>query len=158
MKIVVSASHSGTVTISRNTGGTTIATLESGVLSCRRLFYNALADASGGSDRDYYEKVFVKNTNGTFAVLSAYIIENTDPSTLVTFDIEDAKNDTNSVANRLDTAPTGMLGSFDNANKAVPGTDLGPSDAIGVWLKLTLVAGQSPNKSTWGVKLSGGIT
>lgn len=158
LKIVIDSSHAGTVTVSRNTGGATIATLETGILSARRLFYDAAADVGGGADRIYYEKIFIKNTNGVSAVSSASVQENSDPSTYVTFDLEGSKDGTNSVVDRLDTAPTGMLGTFTNSNKSIPGGSLGPGQAIGTWLALNLLAGTSPAKNTWGVRLSGTTT
>ena len=62
------------------------------------------------------------------------------------------------MANRLNTAPTGMLGSFDNSDKNVPGGNLGPGEAIGIFLKLTLAAGTSPSKNVWSPKLLGTTT
>jgi len=46
-------------------------------------------------------------------------------------------------------------GVFNAASKNVPGTDLAPSGSIGVWMKLTLPAGTSPNKSTCTVTIAG---
>lgn len=158
-KIVVSAAHAGTVTVTRDNGPTytVIAALESGVLTIRRLFYDSAADASGGSTRNFYEKIFIKNTNSVTALTNAVIKEQSDPTGNITFDLEDAKNDNNSVANRL-TAPTGMLSAFDNTDKSVPTGFLGPGDAIGVWLKLTLVAGAAAAKSTWTLRTTGTTT
>ena len=159
LKVVINAAHSGTVTITRDNSPTftEIATMETGILTLRRLFYNATADASGGSTKYFYEKVFIKNTNGSSALLSATVAQNSDPSCYVEFDLEDAKDDTNSAANRV-TAPTGMLGSFDDTTKNVPGTDLGAGETIGAWLKMTLAAGTSPGKSTYQFRVSGSTT
>lgn len=159
-KIVVSASHTGTITVTRDNTPTftEIATLESGILSVRRLFYNASADASGGSERSFYEKVFIKNTNGTTALTGVTIQENADPGANITFDLEDAVDDNNSVSDRLNDAPTGMLGTFTGSDKTVPGNDLGPGEAIGVWLKLTLAAGASPAKNTYTIRANGTTT
>jgi hypothetical protein len=159
LKIVVSGAHSGTITVTRDDGPTftQIATLESGILTARRLFYASSSDVSGGSARDYYEKIFIKNTHAPLALTSAVIKELVDPTTFITFDLEDAKNDNNSVANRL-TAPTGMLGTFTNSDKNVPTGLLSPGDSIGVWLKLTLAAGTSPAKSTYTLRASGTTT
>lgn len=158
LKIVVDAVHTGTITVRDNGTDTTIADIESGVLEIRRPFYDVAADVSGGSSRDFYEKVFVKNNNGTNALLSAEVKENADPSGNITFDLEDAQDDNNSTASRLNTAPAGMNGSFDNDDKSVPGTDLAAGSAIGVWLKLTLAAGASASKSTWTMQVTGNTT
>lgn len=160
LKIVVSASHSGTITVTRDNSATftEIATLETGVLTARRMFYDAAADASGGSSRDFYEKLFIKNNNGTTTLNSVQIAEQADPSGFITFDLEDAINDTNSVSDRLNDAPTGMLGTFTGATKSVPGGVLAAGDRIGVWLKLTLAAGTAAAKSTYTLRTTGTTT
>ncbi len=158
LKVVLASAAAGTVTVRRATGDTTIATMEAGITSVRRLFYDAAADASGGSSRSFYEKVFVKNTNGSTTLTNAQVAEQADPTGNITFDLEDAVNDNNSVADRLNTAPTGMLGSFDNTTKSVPGNALAAGASIGVWLKLTLAAGTAAAKSTYTIRTTGTTT
>jgi hypothetical protein len=157
MKVVVNAAHTGTITVRKATDDVTIMTLETGILTCRRLFYSATAEASGGSSKDIYEKIFAKNTNGTSALLSAVVKEQADPGANITFDLEDAQNDTNTSTNRI-SAPSGMLGSFTGSDKNVPGTDILAAGSIGIWLKLTLAAGATPAKNTYTVRLSGSTT
>lgn len=157
LKVVINAAHTGTITVRKASDDVTIMTLETGVLTCRRLFYNAEAEASGGSSKDYYEKIFAKNVNGVNALLNAVIKEQADPGANITFDLEDAVNDTNTSTNRL-SAPSGMLGSFTGSDKNVPGTNLAAGDAIGIWLKLTLAAGATPAKNTYTVRASGSTT
>lgn len=161
LKVVVNAAHTGTITVTQDNSPTftSIGTLESGVLTLRRLFYDSAADASGGSSRDFYEKIFIKNTNGTFTLSNAQIAEQSDPSANITFDLEDAVNDNNSTASRLNTAPTGMSSSFNGTTKTVPGGgNLIAGAAIGVWLKLTLAAGASAAKSTYTLRTTGTTT
>lgn len=157
-KIVVSASHTGTITVRKATGDTTIVAIESGVLTIRRPFYGASADVAGGSSRVFYEKVFLKNTNASLALLAATLTEEADPEGQLEFAVEDAVNDSESVANRL-TAPTGITGAgFSSSAKTVPGTDLAATAAIGIWLKLTLPAGDPATKTTYTLKAAGGTT
>lgn len=155
LKIVLASVAAGTITITRTTGDTTIATMEAGFTSVRRMFYDAAADASGGSSRDFYEKVFVKNTHGTLTLTNAQIA---GPTGNITFDLEAAINTSNSVADRLNTPPTSMLGTFTSATKSVPGNQLAAGDRIGVWLKLTLAAGTAAAKSTWTMRTTGTTT
>lgn len=173
MKVVVSATHAGVITVTRDNSPTFTVIAElpgtndiaTAVLTIRRMFYGATANASGGADKDFYEKFFIKNMNAINALLGVTVIEETDgvdvggseANTGVTFDVEDAQNDTNSVANRL-SAPSGMNGTFTSSNKSIPGTDLGPGDTIGVWLKLTLADGELPNKYTYTVEVTGSTT
>lgn len=161
LKVVVNAAHTGTITVTRDNTPTftEIGTMESGVLTLRRMFYDAAADASGGSSRDFYEKLFIKNTNGTSTLSNAQIAEQADPSGLITFDLEDAVNDNNSVTNRLNNAPSGMSSSFNGTTKTVPGGgNLIAGNYIGVWLKLTLAAGTAAAKSTYTLRTTGTTT
>jgi hypothetical protein len=157
LKVVVSASHAGTITVTRDNGPTytTIGTLETGILSIRRPFYNVAADVTGGSSRNFYEKIFIKNTHGTLALLSAVIKELSDPTGNITFDLEDAVDGNNSSSDRVTAPASAMLGSFDDTNKNVPGTNLEAGTAIGVWLNLTLSAGATPQKSTYAIRVDG---
>ena len=154
-RIVVSGSHTGTITVRKASDNTTIGALETGVVVLRKPFINVSSDVSGGSSRDFYEKIFIKNNHATLSLLSAVVSENSDPTGKITFDLEDAVNDNNSVASRLNTAPTGMLGTFTSADKNVPGTDLAAGSNIGVWLKLTLAAGDSAILDTYTVRIAG---
>lgn len=160
LKVVVNAAHTGTITVTRDNTPTftEIGTMESGVLTLRRMFYDAAADASGGSSRDFYEKLFIRNNNGTTTLNAVQIAEQADPSGFITFDLEDAINDNNSVSDRLNDAPTGMLGTFTGATKSVPGGMLAAGDRIGVWLKLTLAAGTAAAKSTYTLRTTGTTT
>lgn len=158
LKVVLASAAAGTVTVRKASDNVTIATMEAGITSIRRLFYDAAADASGGSSRDFYEKVFVKNTNSTLTLTNAQIAEQADPTGNITFDLEDAVDDNNSVADRLNTAPTGMLGSFTNTTKSVPGNAIAAGSRIGVWLKLTLAAGTAAAKSTYTIRTTGTTT
>lgn len=146
LKVVISASHAGTVTLRKASDNVTIVAIETGVLTIRRPFYNAVANATGGASKDYYEKCFIKNTHGTLSLLNAAVVESSDATESVgadvTFDLESAVGGSNTSTNRL-TAPSGggMLGSFTDASKNVPGTNLAAGASIGCWLKLTLPAG-----------------
>ncbi len=158
LKIVISASHAGTVTVRKATGDTTIAAIETGVLQIRKPFYNVSSDASGGSTRIFYEKLFLKNTHATLSLLAASIVEQTDTVGKITFDLESSVNGTNSVASRLNTAPTGMLGTFTDASKNVPGTDLAAGARIGVWLKFQLLAADASINNTYTLRTAGSST
>ncbi len=157
LKIVVNAAHTGTITVTRDNSPTytSIATLETGILEVRRPFYNASADVSTGSSRSYYEKIFIKNEHATLSLISAVIKEASDPTGNITFDLESSVGGSNTSTNRRTAPSSGMLGSFDNSDKSVPGTNLAAAAAIGVWLKLTLAAGSAPAKSTYTIRVDG---
>src|SRR3972149_1961530 len=64
LKVVLSATCTGTISVRNSSGGTVWSKLESGFTQVRVPFYNAAAEPSGGSNKDYYEKVFVGRTDG----------------------------------------------------------------------------------------------
>ena len=174
LKIVVSGTHVGTITVKADVSNSTLATLAGtasapggvAVLQKRRIFYKALANASGGATKVFYEKLFIANTHVALALLDAGVRMSVDGTTnaLLDFTLEDARNDNNSVVNRL-TLPTGLLGvpTWDNAIKLVPGVDLGDrttgtGDHIGVWVRMTLPAGEAPENKTFTFEITGSTT
>lgn len=157
LKIVVSGSHTGTITVRKESDNTSIVAIESGVLTIRRPFYNVSADVSGGSSRVFYEKVFVKNNHSTLALLAATISEQSDSEGQITFALDSAVNGTTTSTNRV-TAPASGVSSFDSSAKAVPGTDLAAGAKIGVWLALTLPAGDPATKATYTLRTAGSST
>lgn len=158
LKIVLASAAAGTVTVRQSPGGTTIVAIEAGATTIRRPFYGVSADVAGGSPRTLYEKIFAKNNHATLSLLSAQISEFADPEAQLEFAVEDAVNDIESVANRQ-TAPVGItVDGFSSTAKNVPGTDLAAGSAIGVWLKLTLPAGDPATKTTYTPRISGQTT
>jgi len=123
------------------------------VTQVRRVFYNASAPTSG--TRKYYEKVFYRNNHGTLTLTSAQVIEQADPTGKVAFGLPATKNDTGGTGagNNRQVAPSGIT--FDSAAKNVPGTTLEAASAIGVWLELSLAAGDTPLDSSVTMRLTG---
>lgn len=124
-------------------------------MEVRRIFYDAAADDPLGSTRNYYEKVFIKNTHGTLTLSAAQVIESSDPSGKVTFGVAATLDDTgtNGVGNNRQVAPSGIT--FDSATKNMTGSALGAGLAQGVWLKLTLAPGDLATKTTYVPQASG---
>ena len=168
--------HAGTITVRKDSAGGDVAVAEGSgttatgttVTKVHRLFYDATANATGGADKIFYEKVFVRNNNATKALLNATITGAETSTTIINFDLEDEDNGNNTSTNRL-TAPTGsdMLGgSFtaDDAEKAVNETDgggagdLGAGSAIGVWLQLTLEDGLAAGETVYTLTTAGSTT
>lgn len=154
-KIVIDGVHEGTITIRRTTGDTLIVAIEPGVLEIRRPFINVAADVAGGSQRIRYEKVFLQNDHATLALLGATISESSDSENQFEFAIEDAVDDNGTSTNRA-TAPAGITGDgFSSNAKSIPGDDLEAGSHIGVWLKLTLPAGDPATKAVYGLQAAG---
>ena len=156
--------HIGTVTITAQNGGYTLATLESGVEQVRRPFYSPTGNAAGGSDLYFYEKVFIKNNSTGNDLLSMTIGEDSDGTEAVsadiTFAIETGLNGTGVSTNRITSPDTGVLlsGEFSDNTKSLPGNNLTIGDAIGVWLRLYVPAGTSPTNTTFSFDINGATT
>jgi hypothetical protein len=136
-----------------------------------RLFSTSAADAPTGSQRIYYEKVFVVNNN-TSTTLTGVQIEVASetpglPSgALLDLALTTALNDTGTVINRQ-TVPSAGVGSFaaQPAFVALPGAGNLPSGsapnaagAQGVWLRLTLPAGTAAYKGSADLRTQGTTT
>lgn len=124
----------------------------------RRPFYNALAEESGGSNRTYYEKIFAENTHATLALTSAQIKEAADPSTNVDFALESSLDgsDTNGAGNRQ--THTGGY-TFNSTDKNVANSQSHTAGAgQGIWLQLTLNAGEPANNTSVTMQETGSST
>lgn len=161
---VLETGHIGTITVTAQNGGYTLGTLESGVEQLRRPFYSPTGEAAGGSDIDFYEKVFIKNNSTGNDLLSMTIGENNDGteavSADVTFALETGLNGTGVSTNRITSPDTGVLlsGVFSDDTKNLPGDNLTIGDAIGVWLKLNVPAGTTPINTTFTFDINGATT
>ncbi len=149
----LSASCAGDVTVARTTGPTTIRVIPAGERGFSEVLRTLASDPS--SPLDFYAKFFWKNTNGTFSLLSAQVTESADPTGLITFGLAASVNDSGTATTRQ-TAPAGV--SFGNTAVNVPGTDLAAGSAIGVWLDLSLAAGNAPIKSSYTSGITGSTT
>jgi len=123
------------------------------ITEVRRIFYNISADVAGGAARDFYEKIFFKNTHATLSLTAATIAEQADPSGKVTFGLASTLDDTGTSTNRV-TAPASIV--FDSTTKNVANSQNHTAGAAqGVWLKLTLAAGDAAQKTSYTLRESG---
>lgn len=151
MKVVMSATATGTVTIRKSSVGATLVTMEPGITQVRRPFYNVSAPATGS--KIYMEKVFCRNNNTTTALTSATIAEQADPSTKITFAVAPTLEDTATTTNRI-TDSTALT--FDNTTKSVANSgNLTATSAQGVWLKLSLNDTDVATKTTYTLRVQG---
>jgi hypothetical protein len=136
-----------------------------------RMFSNTAADAPTGSQRIYYEKVFVVNNNIGTALTGALIeVAGETPSlpsgALLDLALTTALNDSGTAANRQ-TAPSSGVGSFTpqpgfvgvpSPGNLLPGSAPNTSGAQGVWLRLTLPAGTAAYKGWADLRTQGTTT
>lgn len=128
------------------------------IMQCRRIHFDEAANALGGADKDTYDKIFIKNTHATLALSNSVVSEIASGiSTKETFALDAAVNGStsNGAGNNRNVAPTGT---FDSAAKSVPGGNLEPGDAIGVWCKLTLNDGDAAQNSFYELQIAGTTT
>ena len=136
-----------------------------------RLFSTAAADAPTGSQRTYYEKVFVVNNNTATALTGAQIeVASETPSlpsgVLLDLALTTALNDASITVNRQ-TAPSSGVGSFvsqpgfvtvPGAGNLPPGALPYAAGAQGLWLRLTLPAGTAAYKGAADIRTQGTTT
>jgi hypothetical protein len=146
------------------------------VTEIRRPFYNAASDVSGGSTRNYYEKLFAINVNTVTALTVVTLVKQADPSAgTLNFALNNGGtgatqglNGTDVVANRQ-TAPTVVTAfssgaapqtiSTPNSNNSLPnGASPNSAGAQGVWLQLQLAAGLAPTKTSFTQRIAGQTT
>jgi len=154
LMIDFATSHAGTVGVRQGGGSfTPLAYMEAGVDTLRRPFYNVIADSDGGSQRVFYEKVFVKNNHGTLTLQDAGMSGGGPMATYTAFGIESGLNNSQSVTNRL-TAPTGVS-PYVNTAQNIYTSNLAAGSGQGVWLRLTLAAGQTPLNDIYSIQVTG---
>jgi hypothetical protein len=136
-----------------------------------RMFSSTAADGPTGTQRTYYEKVFVVNNNTGTALSGAQIeVASETPSVpsgaLLDLALTTALNDTGTIANRQ-TVPSSGIGSFSAQPVfvAVSGAGNLPSGAVpnaagaqGIWLRLTLPPGASSYKGSADIRVQGTTT
>lgn len=158
MKFELDGVTIGNVIVRKTGNAGDIAIFPAGVTTIRQPFYLASSDVSGGAPRDFHEKIFVRNDHATLDLTEARILEQADPGANITFALEstlDGSDDNG--ANGRQTEPVGYT--FDSNAKNVANSQNHTSQtAQGVWLKLTLAAGDLPQKNTYTLRETGKTT
>jgi hypothetical protein len=147
-----------------SSGGVALAGTTTQVLGITRLFVGSAADVAGGSNRSYYEKVFVNNNNQSTALTAATVEIASDSPALpsgaaLDCGVTAGLNDTATVTNRQ-TAPASVTFVTQPATVNVPSGNLpastGAANAAGacaVWLRLDLNAGTAAYEGSPGATL-----
>jgi hypothetical protein len=151
LEVAMSATAVGTVSIERSTDADVLCTLPPGVKTVIRLFYNVSADVGTGSTRNFFDKGFLFNSSTTNAALGLTVQILTQPGGSATMQVavESSVGGSGTSTNRQ-TAPSGVTGAgFGDGPTAIPGTDLEPQTAIGIWFNLTLTAGLAADRTTF---------
>lgn len=159
MKFELDGVTLGNVIVRKTGNAGDLAVFPAGVTTIRQPFMYASSDVSGGSQREFHEKVFIRNDNATLDLTEAVISEQADPGANITFALESTLDgsDDNGAGNSRLVAPGGYT--FDNNAKNVANSQNHTAQsAQGVWLKLTLAAGALPAKNTYTIREFGKTT
>lgn len=146
----LSAATTGSVTVRRSVGGATVRVIPAGERSFSMFFRKTASDPS--VQKDYYSKLFWKNTHASQAALGATIKQNADPDARITHLLAASVNDSATSTNRVTppgAADTQDPDTFDDTDKTCPGTDLAAGAQVGVWHRLRLPAGDTPHRTTY---------
>lgn len=152
LKINLSATAAGNVTIERNTNPyDDVVIVPAGKTDAAILFIDSSSEVS---QTVRYEKEFWKNENGTTTLNAAKVTLTADPSTSIKIGVETAINDIVSVTNRK-TVPSNPTFVDDGVAANVPGNALAAGAAIGVWIEMTRATDAAALKSSYTTKLEG---
>jgi len=149
---VLSSGAAGVVTVSGN-GVNKIADIPATESGFCRPFYDATASSS--ASKTLYDKVFVKNNNSATTLNNATLVEvSSGLYSKINFGLENIKQGSQTISNRL-SVPTGISGGYGAGPSGMVGDELAASDYQGVWLQLSLGAGEAAANSFYQVQVSG---
>lgn len=154
LKAEMSATAAGTVSVKGHTSATVFRTIPIGERGFQAMFQQLASSTTGATN--WYEKIFVKNTNGTLALTSATVTINADPNGLMTFWLAASLNDSATVANRT-TAPGGSAFTTGPQNVA-NSQNLSSGSAQGIWMRLALAQNNAALRSTVTMEIDGNTT
>ena len=152
LKTYLSTTAVGIVTVSGNSVNK-ITAIPVGETGFRRPFYDATSSIAGATT--FYEKVFVKNNHASSTLNNATVIEvSSGLYSQMAFALEDSKRSAQSISNRT-AIPTGVTGGFAAGPSGMVGDELVAGGYQGIWLKLSLGAGEAATNSFYEVQISG---
>jgi hypothetical protein len=121
----------------------------------RRVFYDAAANAPGGGQIDFYDKVFAHNSSDTLALLTAQVSIPLDPTNRINFALGAINGtQTNGGGNNRNVNFSGVVG-YGTSPVTVSGTDLLAGSSVEVFLRLRLPDGDVAQKNAFVLMLAG---
>ena len=144
----------GTITVRRSVAGATVGVIAIGERGFSMIFRKTVSDPS--STKNYYTKIFWKNTHGSQALTSPIIKQNADPDARIMHLPAAANDDTATSTNRVTAPAVGDTldpDTFDDTDKPI--TDLGAGVARGLWLRLQLPSADPAHRTTYTSELTG---
>jgi len=148
----------GTITYTNTTNGV-VGTMSPAILSqgsswrLYRMFQSSYSLAA--SPVTFYDKMFWKNKNTTFAAIAPVYRLTADPQAMIQQGIHTSIDDSATIANRL-TAPGGVSFVDDNVDQTGPDLAGGNTHAQGLWIQMTVPSGHAATKSTFTTQITAG--
>lgn len=128
----------------------------------RRLFWGAAADPLGGATKTRKEKFFLKNANATKDGIGAKLAESTGGAAAkIAFAVEQSLNGTDESGTETRLSWTGGGYTFDSSQKNLGASGDGNfiAGAVqGIWMELSLDAGDTPAKAFYPIELTASST
>jgi len=154
LSVELASAAIGTVTVRLSSGGATFGTIPVDGRGFMRLFRNAASEAAPVAR---YEKFFIKNTHATLDLLTATVTLDADPEGKITFTLSAAVDDSGSVANRRTVPDVSITNpdTYDTNAKGIPAGTLANGEAVGVWVKQSLDAIDTPFESYFTIAANG---
>jgi hypothetical protein len=154
LSVTLASAAIGTITVAGNTSSTTFRTIPVGEKGFRAIFQQIASSPSGTITR--YAKFAWKNTNGSLALTSAQVLENSDPSGLIDHGLEGTLSDSTTATDRT-TAPGGITFASTAANVA-NSQNLSSGAYQSVWLRIQLATNNAALKTTYTSEIDGQTT
>jgi hypothetical protein len=156
LTVALSGTAAGTITLRKTSAGATLGTIPPGELGFFAMFINSY---SSGASQVRWEKVFLKNTDPTLALVLATVTLSADSvGGLITAGVGTALNDTTTIANRK-TAPAGISFAAFGVPQGVPNSgSLTSGSAVSVWVCQALGVNQAVIDSTFAITVQGSTT
>lgn len=157
LKAELASAPAGSVTVRRNPSGATLRVIPAGERGFLMFFRKTASDPV--STKNYYAKLFVKNTHGSLALQNTTFKQNADPDARITHLPANAADDSASAADRVTAPAAGNTldpDTFDDTDKLVGSLNAG--SAWGVWFRLQLPAADAPHRTTYTLEVTGQST
>ncbi len=150
LKCEMDATAVGNVELRRSVAGPSVRIIPIGERGFEIFFYDS-ASESGSTIR--YQKAFYLNNHGTLTLNNAQVQITADPEAVMDFALGTAKDDTETTTDR--TVAPSAVSAFNDTQKSVPGTTLEAASRIAVWIRMQLIADDTPKRNTFTLELTG---
>lgn len=154
LKAELASAPTGSITVRRSPSGATLRVIPAGERGFMMFFRKTASDP--GLTKNYYSKIFVKNTHGSLALQNTTFKQNADPDARITHLPANVADDTATTADRTTAPAAGNTldpDVFDDSDKFVGSLNAG--SAWGIWLRLQLPAADPAHRSTYTLEATG---